>query len=96
MSKYLCYFFLLQRGNYYLKPYVISTPNITFVKTNVDDECLILPSDGLWDVVSSETVCQVARVGSNYLKPYVISNLGITFVKRNLDDECLILPSDGL
>lgn len=26
------------------------------------DECLILASDGLWDVVSNETACKVARM----------------------------------
>ncbi|WMV29309.1 hypothetical protein MTR67_022694, partial [Solanum verrucosum] len=35
---------------------------ITFVKRKVDDECFILASDGLWDVVSSEMTCWVARV----------------------------------
>lgn len=26
-----------------------------------DDECLILASDGLWDVMTNEEVCEVAR-----------------------------------
>jgi protein phosphatase 2C len=26
-----------------------------------DDECLILASDGLWDVMSNEEACEVAR-----------------------------------
>ncbi|KAJ6345197.1 hypothetical protein OIU78_007967 [Salix suchowensis] len=28
----------------------------------VEDDCLILASDGLWDVVSNETACGVARM----------------------------------
>lgn len=44
-----------------MKPYVISEPEITFLKRNVSDECLILASDGLWDVVSNEMACRVAR-----------------------------------
>uniref|UniRef100_M1DLW0 protein-serine/threonine phosphatase n=1 Tax=Solanum tuberosum TaxID=4113 RepID=M1DLW0_SOLTU len=49
-------------GDSYLKPYVISEPEFTFVKRKVNDECLILASDGLWDVVSNETACRMARV----------------------------------
>ncbi|KAG5605328.1 hypothetical protein H5410_026820 [Solanum commersonii] len=51
---------IITRYNY-LKPYVISKPEITFVKNNVVDECLILVSDGLWDVLSSQMACRVAR-----------------------------------
>ncbi|KAG5605333.1 hypothetical protein H5410_026825 [Solanum commersonii] len=54
--------YLLQTIYKYLKLYVISKLEIIFVKNNVDDECLILASDGLWDVVSSKMACWVARV----------------------------------
>ncbi|XP_031116432.1 protein phosphatase 2C 37-like [Ipomoea triloba] len=49
-------------GDNYLKPYVISEPEITITKRTAEDECLILASDGLWDVVSNETACGVARM----------------------------------
>ncbi|KAJ6889569.1 hypothetical protein NC652_030342 [Populus alba x Populus x berolinensis] len=45
----------------YLKPVVIAEPEITFTKREPEDECLILASDGLWDVLSSDLACQVAR-----------------------------------
>ncbi|OIT31613.1 PREDICTED: probable protein phosphatase 2C 75 isoform X1 [Nicotiana attenuata] len=48
-------------GDNYLKPYVTSEPEITFRKREAEDECLILASDGLWDVLSSEVACAVAR-----------------------------------
>lgn len=48
-------------GDKYLKPYVTSEPEITFTKREPEDECLILASDGLWDVLSSELACDVAR-----------------------------------
>lgn len=48
-------------GDKYLKSVVISEPEITFTKRESDDECLILASDGLWDVLSSELACEVAR-----------------------------------
>lgn len=53
------YFF---SGDSYLKPYVISEPEVTVIDRTAEDECLILASDGLWDVVSNDTACGVARM----------------------------------
>ncbi|KZV34986.1 protein phosphatase 2C 37 [Dorcoceras hygrometricum] len=47
-------------GDNYLKPYVISEPEVTVTERTAEDECLILASDGLWDVVTNETACEVA------------------------------------
>lgn len=49
-------------GDYYLKPFVISVPEVTVTDRSDDDECLILASDGLWDVVSNETACGVVKM----------------------------------
>lgn len=49
-------------GDNYLKPYVISEPEVTIMDRTGDDECLILASDGLWDVVTNEMACGVARM----------------------------------
>ncbi|KAJ7947590.1 Protein phosphatase 2C [Quillaja saponaria] len=49
-------------GDNYLKPYVSCEPEVTIIDRTAEDECLILASDGLWDVVSNETVCSVARM----------------------------------
>lgn len=49
-------------GDNYLKPYVIPDPEVTITDRSSDDECLILASDGLWDVVSNETAVAVARM----------------------------------
>ncbi|CAN6204178.1 unnamed protein product [Urochloa humidicola] len=48
-------------GDGYLKPYVSSVPEVTVTELGEEDECLILASDGLWDVVSNEAACEVAR-----------------------------------
>ncbi|KAL2541615.1 Protein phosphatase 2C 3 [Abeliophyllum distichum] len=56
-------------GDNYLKPYVISEPEVTITDRTVEDECLILASDGLWDVVSNETACGVARMCLQSRKP---------------------------
>ncbi|KAL6615454.1 hypothetical protein ACP70R_037724 [Stipagrostis hirtigluma subsp. patula] len=48
-------------GDRYLKPWIIPVPEVTIVPRAKDDECLILASDGLWDVMSNEEVCDVAR-----------------------------------
>lgn len=49
-------------GDEYLKPYVSCEPEVTIINRTPDDECLILASDGLWDMVSNQTACGVARM----------------------------------
>ncbi|KFK38501.1 hypothetical protein AALP_AA3G121300 [Arabis alpina] len=49
-------------GDNYLKPYVIPDPEVTVTDRTEEDECLIIASDGLWDVVPNETACGVARM----------------------------------
>lgn len=49
-------------GDSYLKPYVISQPEVTIIDRTEEDECLILASDGLWDMVSNQSACCVARM----------------------------------
>ncbi|KAL8171566.1 hypothetical protein V2J09_023370 [Rumex salicifolius] len=48
-------------GDNYLKPYVIPEPEVTVTQRD-GASCLILASDGLWDVVSNETATGVARM----------------------------------
>uniref|UniRef100_A0ACD5TYR0 Uncharacterized protein n=2 Tax=Avena sativa TaxID=4498 RepID=A0ACD5TYR0_AVESA len=48
-------------GDRYLEPYIIPVPEVTLVARARDDECLVLASDGLWDVMSNEEVCDAAR-----------------------------------
>nr|XP_043622414.1 probable protein phosphatase 2C 24 [Erigeron canadensis] len=49
-------------GDNYLKPYVTSEPEMTITDRTNEDEFLILASDGLWDVVSNDTACGLARM----------------------------------
>ncbi|KAK4776985.1 hypothetical protein SAY86_005673 [Trapa natans] len=56
-------------GDNYLKPYVIPDPEVTVTERTEQDMCLILASDGLWDVVSNETACTVARKCLRSQKP---------------------------
>ncbi|KAI4347063.1 hypothetical protein L6164_007912 [Bauhinia variegata] len=48
-------------GDGYLRPWIIPVPEITFTTRSEEDECLILASDGLWDVMTNEEVGEVAR-----------------------------------
>lgn len=48
-------------GDRYLKQVVTSEPEYTFTKRESGDMSLILASDGLWDVLSSELSCEVVR-----------------------------------
>ncbi|KAL6974571.1 protein-serine,threonine phosphatase [Sarracenia purpurea var. burkii] len=48
-------------GDRYLDPYVIPEPETMVVPRSREDECLIVASDGLWDVMTNDEVCCVAR-----------------------------------
>ncbi|CAK7352542.1 unnamed protein product [Dovyalis caffra] len=48
-------------GDRYLKPWIIPDPEVTFIPRTKEDECLILASDGLWDVMTNEEACDIAR-----------------------------------
>uniref|UniRef100_A0A5B6ZIU4 protein-serine/threonine phosphatase n=1 Tax=Davidia involucrata TaxID=16924 RepID=A0A5B6ZIU4_DAVIN len=48
-------------GDRYLKPWIIPEPEVMFIPRAREDECLILASDGLWDVITNEEACEVAR-----------------------------------
>lgn len=48
-------------GDRYLKPSVIPEPEVMFVPRAREDECLIMASDGLWDVMTNEEACEVVR-----------------------------------
>ncbi|OIV97696.1 hypothetical protein TanjilG_12453 [Lupinus angustifolius] len=48
-------------GDRYLKPWIIPEPEVTFLPRAKKDECLILASDGLWDVMTNEEACDIAR-----------------------------------
>ncbi|KAG8367197.1 hypothetical protein BUALT_Bualt16G0047600 [Buddleja alternifolia] len=48
-------------GDRYLRPYVVADPEIMFVPRMKEDECLILASDGLWDVMTNDEACDFAR-----------------------------------
>ncbi|XP_031255689.1 protein phosphatase 2C 77-like [Pistacia vera] len=49
-------------GDRYLKPWIIPDPDdVMLVPRAKEDDCLILASDGLWDVMTNEEACDVAR-----------------------------------
>ncbi|XP_073123432.1 protein phosphatase 2C 37-like [Henckelia pumila] len=76
-------------GDSYLKPYVISEPEVTVTERTAEDECLILASDGLWDVVSNETACGVARMCLQSRKPPSPGNdVTVTAAGESSDKAC--------
>ncbi|KAL3613780.1 hypothetical protein CASFOL_041854 [Castilleja foliolosa] len=48
-------------GDRFLKPLVISEPEVTFIRRSEEDEFIILASDGFWDVVSTQMAGEVTR-----------------------------------
>lgn len=53
--------FQKKSGDRYLKPSIIPKPEIMFIPRCKDDDCLILASDGLWDFISNDEACEIAR-----------------------------------
>ncbi|KVI04767.1 probable protein phosphatase 2C 75 [Cynara cardunculus var. scolymus] len=48
-------------GDRLLKQWVTSEPEISITRREAGDECLIVGSDGLWDVLSSELACKIVH-----------------------------------
>ncbi|KAJ4749338.1 Protein phosphatase 2C family protein [Rhynchospora pubera] len=48
-------------GDHKLKAYVICEPEVTITERVLEDEFIILASDGLWDVISNEMACGIVR-----------------------------------
>lgn len=49
-------------GDRHSKPFVIPKPEVIVIPRARGDDCLILASDGMWDVMSNEEACRTARV----------------------------------
>ncbi|KAL8239874.1 hypothetical protein R6Q59_016441 [Mikania micrantha] len=47
-------------GDRYFRPWIIPILEISFTSRTNEDECLIIPSDGLWDVMSNKEVGELA------------------------------------
>ncbi|KAK6912840.1 PPM-type phosphatase-like domain [Dillenia turbinata] len=50
-------------GDRYLKPWIIPESEVMFLPRARENECLVLASNGVWDVISNEEVCDLARKG---------------------------------
>ncbi|XP_051119056.1 protein phosphatase 2C 16-like [Andrographis paniculata] len=48
-------------GDRYLKPWIIPEPETMFMPRTREDDILVLASDGLWDTMTNEEVCEVAK-----------------------------------
>ncbi|KAF9613372.1 hypothetical protein IFM89_007450 [Coptis chinensis] len=48
-------------GDRYLRPWIIPVPEVTFTTRSEEDECLVVASDGLWDVMANDEVGEIAR-----------------------------------
>jgi len=46
-------------GDHYLRPYIISTPQVMCTGRCPSDDFVVLASDGLWDVLSSTAACEM-------------------------------------
>lgn len=80
-------------------------PETTFMARTDEDECLILASDGLWDVMTNEEVGEVARrllrrrrrcMTTDEVSPaqFVANNLTELAYGRNSSDNISIIVVD--
>ncbi|KAK9675855.1 hypothetical protein RND81_11G036200 [Saponaria officinalis] len=92
-------------GDRYMSPYIIPVPEVTFMTRSEEDECLILASDGLWDVMSNDEVGNVARrllrqiskskiAGDKSPAQVVADNLTALAGRLNSSDNILIIVVD--
>ncbi|KAF9616006.1 hypothetical protein IFM89_027945 [Coptis chinensis] len=51
---------LIVSGDRYLRPWIIPVPEVTFTTRSEEDECLVVASDGLWDVMTNDEVGEIA------------------------------------
>ncbi|KAF3625763.1 putative protein phosphatase 2C 24 [Capsicum chacoense] len=75
-------------GDNYLKPYVICEPEVTITARTPEDDCLILASDGLWDVVSNDTACGVAGMCLKGNAPSSVPENGACGSEMSFDQDC--------
>ncbi|XP_065851477.1 protein phosphatase 2C 56 [Euphorbia lathyris] len=71
-------------GDKYLKPWIIPDPEVTFTARAKEDECLILASDGLWDVITDQEACDIAR---RRILLWHKKNADTLSVENNSDDD---------
>lgn len=48
-------------GDHFLRPYVISEPEVSVWDRKESDEFVVIASDGLWDVVTNELACKLVK-----------------------------------
>ncbi|KAJ1638848.1 phosphatase 2C-like domain-containing protein, partial [Pavlovales sp. CCMP2436] len=52
-------------GDFEFAPFVLAEPQVLSFRLTADDRCLLLASDGLWDVISDDEAVEIAlRMGT--------------------------------
>ncbi|WOL16561.1 putative protein phosphatase 2C 68 [Canna indica] len=82
-------------GDDYLKPFVIPDPEVTVTEREEGDECLILASDGLWDVVSNETACDIARMCLRGGSGEAAEPAAVSAGETEKEEQCVSAEGDG-
>ncbi|XP_043711522.1 protein phosphatase 2C 56-like [Telopea speciosissima] len=94
-------------GDRYMRPWIIPVPEVTFTTRSEEDDCLIVASDGLWDVMTNDEVGEVARQlfrrrrrstmadgSSSPPAQYVADHLTNVAYKRNSSDNISVIVVD--
>ncbi|KAJ4849499.1 hypothetical protein Tsubulata_005811 [Turnera subulata] len=57
------------RGDYFFNPYMTLEPEVTVYQRTDWDDFIVVASDGLWDVLSNEVVCEVVKRSFDFPMP---------------------------
>ncbi|KAJ9551156.1 hypothetical protein OSB04_015201 [Centaurea solstitialis] len=89
--------------NLILHPWVIPIPEVRCVERAMDDECVIIATDGLWDMVSSDETARIAthvlptrrgRGGSKIAVEVAAVHLMKLAIKRGSSDNISVIVAD--
>lgn len=97
--KIIIFLFVFVSGDNYLKPYVSCEPEVTITDRTAEDDCLILASDGLWDVVSNDTACGVVLMclnGKAHAPPMERDGSGLENSDKGCSDASMLLTKLAL
>eukprot|EP01027_Heterolobosea_sp_BB2_P008107 GEZU01012036.1.p1 GENE.GEZU01012036.1~~GEZU01012036.1.p1 ORF type:complete len:427 (+),score=65.07 GEZU01012036.1:254-1534(+) len=77
-------------GDKYLYPIVDAEPEIIKRELSLDDEFLILATDGVWDVIENEEACEIVRHAAN-AEEAAQSLVSTAFKKGSMDNTTAIV-----
>lgn len=77
----------------FLKTIITSKPSTSITKRDPEDECLIIATNGIWDAISNDLACQVARACLKEESPATALRSPSSSHAMSGDDTKVLFPS---